>query len=188
VNSSRSKRGWGGRAAQSIIRRSLAVAALATLSVSGIAYAQGRAEDSQDQIPNPNAPAALTPPAGNSAFLLGHAVGTQGYVCLPTSTGASWTVNAARPEATLFKNGAGEVRQIITHFLSPNTNPNQFAPNRCPSATPPGRAPSIAARCGHNRHIQSLPAPIRVARMPARFPASCCRSSDRRRGRPEVNA
>src|SRR5207253_287228 len=44
----------------------------------------------------------ITPEAGNSAFLVGHAQGTQGYVCLPTSTGASWTVNGARPEATLF--------------------------------------------------------------------------------------
>lgn len=37
------------------------------------------------KITSPTTPNALTPPAGNSAFLLGHAVGTQGYVCLPTS-------------------------------------------------------------------------------------------------------
>ncbi|HEV2730693.1 MAG TPA: DUF3455 domain-containing protein, partial [Terriglobales bacterium] len=63
---------------------------------------------------------------------LGHAVGTQGYVCLPTSTGASWTVNNARPEATLFANSSGQDVQNITHFLSPDTNPNQSAPNPLP--------------------------------------------------------
>jgi len=81
------------------------------------------------KIASPTTPAIITPPAGNSAFLLGHGVGTQGYVCLPTSTGASWTVNNARPEATLFTSIFGQNVQIITHFLSPDTNPNQFAPN-----------------------------------------------------------
>jgi hypothetical protein len=59
---------------------------------------------------------------------LGRATGTQGYVCLPTTTGASWTVNPARPEATLFTSFFGQDVQIITHFLSPNTSPNKFAP------------------------------------------------------------
>jgi hypothetical protein len=63
-------------------------------------------------------------------------VGTQGYVCLPRGTGASWTVNAARPEATLFSNFFGKEIQIITHFLSPDTNPNQFAPNPLPFGSP----------------------------------------------------
>ena len=74
--------------------------------------------------------------AGNldDHFLLGRGVGTQGYVCLPTGTGASWTVKGARPEATLFTTFFGHDVQIITHFLSPNTNPNQFAPNPLPFA------------------------------------------------------
>src|SRR3984885_16298312 len=57
------------------------------------------------KITPPTTPNALTPPAGNSAFLLGQAVGTQGYVCLPTSAGAStasWTLAAPPPAATLF--------------------------------------------------------------------------------------
>ena len=83
-------------------------------------------------IKSPTTPAIITPPAGSSAFLLGRAVGTQGYVCLPTSTGASWTVNGARPEATLFATFFGHDVQIITHFLSPNTSPNQFAPKQLP--------------------------------------------------------
>src|SRR3954447_11905846 len=67
---------------------------------------------------SPATPAIITPPAGTSAFLLGRATGTQGYVCLPTPTGASWTVNGARPEATLFTSVFGLDIQIITHFLS----------------------------------------------------------------------
>lgn len=83
-------------------------------------------------ITAPPTPAIITPPAWSSAFLVGHATGTQGYVCLPTGTGASWTVNAARPEATLFTHFLGLDLQIITHFLSPDTNPNEFAPNPLP--------------------------------------------------------
>jgi len=81
----------------------------------------------QNVVPPPT-PAAITPPAGNTAYLLGHAQGTQGYVCLPTSTGGtSWTINAARPEATLFVKFFGQDVQIITHFASINANPNQNA-------------------------------------------------------------
>jgi len=73
----------------------------------------------------PPTPTLITPPVGNTAFLVGHARGTQGYVCLPTGPGAStasWTVNA-RPEATLFTKFFGQDVQIITHFLSPDENP-----------------------------------------------------------------
>jgi hypothetical protein len=86
-------------------------------------------------ISSPATAAIITPPAGNSAFLVGHAVGTQGYICLPTSVGAStasWTAKAARPEATLFLSIFGQDIGIITHFLSPNTNPNEAAPDPLP--------------------------------------------------------
>jgi hypothetical protein len=80
----------------------------------------------------PTAPAAITPPPGNSVILVGHATGTQGYVCLPTSTGASWTVNRSRPEATLFARASGHDAQVATHFLSPITSSNEFAPKPLP--------------------------------------------------------
>jgi hypothetical protein len=83
-------------------------------------------------IATPITPVATTPPADEVAFAVGHARGTQGYVCLPTSTGASWTVNNARPEATLFAKIFGQDFEIITHFLSPDTNPNSDAPNPVP--------------------------------------------------------
>jgi hypothetical protein len=67
-------------------------------------------------ITTPTTPNAITPPTGNPAFLVGHAVGTQGYVCPPTNAGAStasWTVNASRPEATLFKVFA-RFKEVVT--------------------------------------------------------------------------
>jgi hypothetical protein len=137
VNNNCSGKFWGGTAAHRISCGLLA--AFAVLAISGAACAQqwGGDQVKKDDITfsalaNVTPPVALTPPAGNSEYLLGHGVGTQGYVCLPTGTGASWTVNGARPEATLFTNIFGEPVQIITHFLSPNTNPNQFAPNPLP--------------------------------------------------------
>ena len=79
----------------------------------------------------PPTPAEITPEAGNVAFAVGHAVGTQGYICLPTTTGGtSWTVLGARPEATLFVKIFGKDIQIITHFLSPDNSPD-----RVPRAT-----------------------------------------------------
>jgi Protein of unknown function (DUF3455) len=81
----------------------------------------------------PPTPAAITPPPGHTAFLVGNAFGTQGYTCLPTSTGGtSWTINPARPEATLFTDVFGLPLQIITHFTSIDANPNEFAPNPLP--------------------------------------------------------
>ena len=92
---------------------------------------------SAQKITPPRTPPVITPPAGNSAFLVGHAVGTQGYVCLPTNTGASWTVNASRPEAALFARRPSRKNSLqIFHFLSPNTNPNEHAPNPLPFGSP----------------------------------------------------
>ena len=111
------------------------LAAFSALLLSGAAFAQDKGQSKQDEISfssiqTPVTPALITPPAGNSAFLAGHGVGTQGYVCLPTGPGtASWTVNNARPEATLFTNIFGAAVQIITHFLSPVVNPNGIGPN-----------------------------------------------------------
>ncbi len=80
---------------------------------------------SAQKITSPTTPAAITPPAGNSVFLEGNAVGSQGYICLPTSDGGtSWTVNPARPEATLTTTVFGVPIQIITHFTSVDANPN----------------------------------------------------------------
>jgi hypothetical protein len=114
------------------LQRKRAVQKLLTAGlVLGTAF--GAASNAAAQnIKSPTTPSDITPPAGNTAFLLGRASGTQGYVCLPTTAGASWTVNGARPEATLFESFFGLNIQIITHFLSPNTNPNEAAPKPLP--------------------------------------------------------
>jgi hypothetical protein len=70
---------------------------------------------SQSAVKPPPVPANLQVPAGNRAFLVGHAVGTQNYVCLPSGTGFAFTLFT--PQATLFN---GDHRQIITHYFSPN--------------------------------------------------------------------
>lgn len=90
---------------------------------------------SAQEFASPSTPTLITPPRGNSAFMVGHAIGTQGYICLPTSVGAStasWNAKPARPEATLFQSFFGQNFQIITHFLSPNENPNDAATKPIP--------------------------------------------------------
>jgi len=84
----------------------------------------------------PPTPTQITPDPGNSAFLVGHAVGSQGYTCLPTNTGGTaWTVNG-RPEATLFTDLFGQQVEIITHFLSINEKPiDQLPPSPAGNAT-----------------------------------------------------
>jgi hypothetical protein len=112
------------------------------------------------KIMPPTTPNALMPPVGNSALLLGHAVGTQGYVCLPTSTGASsasWTVNGASPEATLFFTVFGRDVEIVTHFLSPNTNPNGFAPSPLPFGNPTWQSSFDSSKVW-GQPLQSIPA------------------------------
>jgi Protein of unknown function (DUF3455) len=113
-DNSSNKKFWGDGLAHRIICGGLLAAV--TVVASGIAFAQ-------DTVPD-----ALTPQQGNSEFLATHAEGTQGYVCLPSGSGVSFTVNNARPEATLFTNIFGEAFQIITHFLSPVENPNDVGP------------------------------------------------------------
>ena len=63
----------------------------------------------------PPVPDKIQVPEGAEAFLVGHARGTQNYVCLPSATGFAWTLFT--PEATLFR---GSDKQIITHFFAPN--------------------------------------------------------------------
>src|SRR4029453_11224782 len=65
----------------------------------------------------PPLPLELKVPAGHRPFLLGHASGTQNYICLPKKAdpGFAWTLFG--PQATLFNDDG---MQIITHFLSPN--------------------------------------------------------------------
>jgi hypothetical protein len=75
------------------------------------------------QVTPPITPDTIAVPAGNSAYLVGHAFGSQGYTCLPTATGGTGWNPSSRPEATLFSDLFGQQFQIITHFQSVNENP-----------------------------------------------------------------
>ena len=110
------------------LRRRYAIAAMT------LGCALGALTSASAQIVSqPPTSSKLTPPDGSIAFLEGHAVGTQGYVCLPTAPGAptaaSWTVNNSRPQATLYQQFLGQEFQVVTHFLSPDTHPNSNAPS-----------------------------------------------------------
>ena len=67
----------------------------------------------------PPVPDNLMVPAGNRLFIVGHAEGTQNYICLPSGTAFKWVQFG--PQATLFNEHG---HQIMTHFLSPNPAEN----------------------------------------------------------------
>jgi hypothetical protein len=66
-------------------------------------------------ISPPAVPSNLAVPQEARAFEIGHAIGTQQYVCLPSGESAKWVLFG--PQATVFDD---EGKQIMTHFLSPN--------------------------------------------------------------------
>ena len=68
-----------------------------------------------DEIVPPPVPSNIEVPAGNEVFLVGHAFGTQNYVCLPAGKRFQYTLFT--PQATLFRD---DVTQLTTHFFSPN--------------------------------------------------------------------
>ena len=62
----------------------------------------------------PAVPPAIRVPAGNTLFLVGHATGTQDYVCLPAGDGVKFVL--VTPQATLVSDGA----PVTSHYFSPN--------------------------------------------------------------------
>ena len=63
----------------------------------------------------PSVPDTLQVPEGNEPFLIGHAFGTQDYVCAASGPGVAFVLTT--PEAVLFDNPA---RRVVNHFFSPN--------------------------------------------------------------------
>jgi Protein of unknown function (DUF3455) len=62
---------------------------------------------------------------GFTAFRVGHAVGTQNYVCKPTLNGG-FAFALFTPQATLFTDAN---KEIIVHFFSPNPDEANTDPN-----------------------------------------------------------
>jgi hypothetical protein len=71
----------------------------------------------------PPVPPGLEVEAPNQAFLLGRAHGSQNYVCQPSSSLGRVVWTLFTPQATLFTNQGD---QLITHFNSPNPDPDDF--------------------------------------------------------------
>ena len=72
-----------------------------------------------ENIHPPAVPANLVVDAAYEPFLVGHATGTQNYVCLPQGAGYAFVLFT--PEATLFSKSG---KQLTTHFFSPNPDEN----------------------------------------------------------------
>jgi hypothetical protein len=108
-----------------ITRRSLLVASSTALAV-GFTVSLPQPAQAAHVTP-PDVPPAIQVQAGNRAFLEGHGVGTQNYICLPCpnpttpaaacpdASGFAWLLFT--PEATLFNDHG---KQLTTHFFSPN--------------------------------------------------------------------
>jgi hypothetical protein len=67
-----------------------------------------------DGVTPPAVPGDIAVEPENEPFLIGHAVGTQNYVCAPSGDGVAFVLFT--PQATLFNDDG---RQITTHFFSP---------------------------------------------------------------------
>jgi len=90
------------------------------LTTLGMAFALAVPQAAHAQsITPPPVPTKLEVEAPNEVFLLGHAVGTQNYVCVPSPSNGRVAWALFTPQATLFSD-LGE--QLTTHFFSPNPN------------------------------------------------------------------
>jgi hypothetical protein len=110
----------GNLSTQQITRGILRLAG--TVALVTVAVAAPRAAHAQDKVTPPSVPDQIQVEPANKAFFVGHAGGTQNYVCLPTATGVAFQLFT--PEATLFND---EAKQRTTHFFSPDINPDPDA-------------------------------------------------------------
>jgi len=78
-------------AARRILRNACAVVLGAAFGLSPPGAAQAA------HVTPPGMPSAIQAPPGSKAFLEGHAVGTQNYICLPSASGPAVTVTPDRP-------------------------------------------------------------------------------------------
>ena len=89
---------------------------MACIGALGTAFvvALPQASHAQNVTPPP-VPDRLQVPDGNEAFLIGHAFGSQDYVCAASGSGVAFVLTT--PEAVLFDTPA---HRVINHFFSPN--------------------------------------------------------------------
>jgi hypothetical protein len=122
-----------------------ALAVAFTVSLSQHAHAS--------QVTPPPVPANIQVEPGHKAFLEGHGVGTQNYVCVPSASSATGvTFVLFTPEATLFSD---DDKQVTTHFFSPNP----FENNTNPAVVTTGL---IRATWQHSRDTSTVWAKVNV--------------------------
>ena len=92
---------------------------VACIAIGAVAATVSAASGSSADNRVPPVPPKLEVEAGNVLFLIGHGIGTQNYICLPS--GAGFAYSLFTPEATLFTHRA---KQVTTHFFSPNPDEN----------------------------------------------------------------
>ena len=137
--------------------------------VLGCVFATATSASAQS-IASPTTPDSITPPVGNSAFLLGRAVGTQGYVCLPTANGTLRGPSMALGRKPPFlRASSGRTSRSSRISSAPIPTPTSTRLSRSPSPTRRGRVPSTAARCGHRLGRSRTPSPL----IPAGSDPSC---------------
>jgi hypothetical protein len=101
------------------------LACLVLLGTTSVATAQDFDRHHQDKHHHhnpPDVPDEIAVPEGNKPFLIGHAIGTQNYVCVPSGASVAWSLFT--PQATLFDDHGN---QLTTHFFSPNPFENPAA-------------------------------------------------------------
>ena len=109
-----------------LIAMQLCPTVLLTLFVAASASVQASATAPAKEAPPPRfakkhditvppVPENIKVPSGFTAFLEGHGIGTQNYVCRPSGSGFAFVLFT--PQATLFSDNN---KQLITHFNSRN--------------------------------------------------------------------
>ena len=101
---------------------------VACVAAFGLMVTTGVRAHDDDAITVPKVPDILKVEDGNEAYLVGHGVGTQNYVCGPSATSITgFAFSLFTPQATLFDDEGG---QLITHFFSPNDDSGLAPPER----------------------------------------------------------
>lgn len=111
-------------------------------------------------------PSEIQLPAGNIAFLKGYAVGTQNYVCLPSTNGFAWKFQA--PQATLFLGFRGSMARFATRSPRTSSAPIPWKPAHRRAQR--GRVPRAPAWYGPGGSRNPA---IRITSNQVRFRGSC---------------
>lgn len=94
--------------------RRLLIMVFATAIAAAFAISPTQSTSAKDNEVPPVPTAVQVDMSANKLFRVGHATGTQNYICLPS--GSSFKYVLFTPQATLFEKN----KQVMTHYFSPN--------------------------------------------------------------------